>query len=195
MQQAHDQRWTIDDLELFPQPLDDKRYEIIAGELHVSTQPHWMHQLMSTRVIVALGTWSEGSGGGLVVDAPGVIFAKDEAVAPDVAWVSGERLARVLGGDGKLHAAPDLVVEILSAGGQNEHRDRVQKLELYSRRGVEEYWIVDWRDRRLEVHRRRDAALRHAATLKDGEFLESPLLPGLRLDLARLFGHLPETQI
>ena len=192
---VREQRWTVDDLELFPQPLDDKRYEIIEGELYVSTQPHWMHQRISFQISVALGVWSDGAQAGMGFGAPGVIFAKDEAVAPDIVWVSNERLDRVLGRDGKLHAAPDLVVEILSAGGENEHRDRVKKLELYSRRGVGEYWIVDWRERRIEVHRHKDGALRSAATLLVGDTLESPLLPGFRLDLAALFSDLPEPEV
>src|SRR4051794_449128 len=36
--------WTVADLELFPQPLDDTRYEIVDGELYVSKQPSWEHQ-------------------------------------------------------------------------------------------------------------------------------------------------------
>lgn len=35
-------RWTSADLEVLPD--DGKRYEIIDGELYVSTQPHWQHQ-------------------------------------------------------------------------------------------------------------------------------------------------------
>jgi Uma2 family endonuclease len=53
--------------------------------------------------------------------------------------------------DGKLYAAPDLVVEVLSPGRENEERDRETKLTLYSRRGVLEYWIVDRFTRRVEV--------------------------------------------
>ncbi|MBI2218960.1 MAG: Uma2 family endonuclease, partial [Candidatus Rokubacteria bacterium] len=54
----------------------------------------------------------------------------------DVVWVSTQRLATVLWPDGKLHAAPDLIVEVLSPGAANERRDREVKLTLYSRRGV-----------------------------------------------------------
>ena len=35
-------RWTTADLELFPE--DDKRYQIIDGELFVSRAPHLPHQ-------------------------------------------------------------------------------------------------------------------------------------------------------
>ena len=41
-------RWTSADLELLPD--DGKRYEIIDGELYVSKQPNWYHQLERTAI-------------------------------------------------------------------------------------------------------------------------------------------------
>ena len=177
-------RFTIHDLELLPE--NGNRYEIIDGELYVSTQPHWRHQLVCGRLFHALASWDEREGAGLAIEAPGVIFAEDEAVAPDLVWVSRERLARVLGDDGKLHAAPDLVVEVLSPGPKNEDRDREVKLKLYSRQGVREYWIVDWRDVTVQVYRRERTVLRHVATLTAEDTLTSPLLPGFAQGVASL---------
>jgi Uma2 family endonuclease len=187
MEQAHGRRWTVYDLEQFEDVEDGTRYELIDGELYISSAPHWMHQYISVEVAGALRDWSSGTGAGMVLPTIGLIFAEDEAVIPDIVWVAAHRLAEVLGSDGKLHAPPDLVVELLSAGWANERRDRVAKLDAYSRRGVREYWIVDWRECCIEVHRRQGSALRPAATLQDGQVLESPLLPGFRLELARLF--------
>jgi Uma2 family endonuclease len=184
-------RWTIDEVELLPNTWDDTRYEIIDGELHVSPQPHYYHQLTSSRVDRALGNWSEETALGSAVSAPGVIFALDEAVAPDVVWVSSSRLPIVLGADGKLHAAPDLTVEVLSPGPTNEERDREAKLGVYSRRGVLEYWIVSWQLRTVEVYRRADTGLRLVATLLEEDTLGSPLLPGFALPLLKLFADIP----
>jgi Uma2 family endonuclease len=177
-------RFTIHDLELLPE--NGNRYEIIDGELYGSTQPHWRHQLAAGRLFYALVSWDEREEAGLAIEAPGVIFAQDEAVAPDLVWVSHERLARVLGDDGKLHAAPDLVVEVLSPGAENEERDREIKLKLYSRRGVREYWIVDWRDVTMQVYRRERSVLHHIATLTAEDTLTSPLLPGFAWPVAGL---------
>ena len=126
-------RWTVRDLDLFPDPIDDTRYEIIGGELHVSRQPHWRHQMAAGRTISAVEVWSAETGSGYVLDAPGVIFSQDDAVAPDLVWVARDRFALVAGDDGKLHLAPDLVVEVLSPGRANETRDREIKLDVYSR--------------------------------------------------------------
>jgi Uma2 family endonuclease len=80
--------------------------------------------------------------------------------------------------DGKLYAAPELAVEILSPGSTNERRDRELKLKLYAREGVEEYWLVDWRERTVVVYRRAGAELQAVLTLTNADALTSPLLPG-----------------
>jgi len=61
------------------------------------------------------------------------------------------------------------VIEVVSPGAANVRRDRDVKLKLYSRRGVDEYWIVDWQRRQIEVYRRREAALRSANNHGIGE--------------------------
>lgn len=182
-------RWTTDDLDVFPLE-DGKRYEIIDGELYVSTQPSYQHQRVSGRLFRALDAWDDQTGAGEVNTAPGVIFAIDDAVAPDVVWISRERLPSVLGRDGKLHAAPDLVVEVLSPGSANQKRDRDIKLRLYNVRGVLEYWIVDWIGRRVEVYRREQGALQLAGTMLEADALASPLLPGFSYRLEELFAGL-----
>lgn len=179
-------RWTTGDLESFPIE-EGKRYEIIEGELLVSTQPHWNHQATSDRIVMQLNLWIAEGGNGQVASAPGVVFDEENAVAPDVAWVSNERLELVLGEDGKLHEAPDLAVEVLSPGSRNERRDREAKLRLYSVHGVREYWIADWHARTIEVYRRENAALRLAATLYAEDELTSPLLSGFKAAVGQLF--------
>lgn len=178
-------RWTVADLDIFPEPLDDTRYEVIDGELFVSTQPHANHQLTAFLFLMALGTWNRSIGRGTVVPAPGVILGPDLAVAPDVVWYAPGWF--VIEEDGTSHRAPDAVLEVLSPGARNEQRDREKKLDLYSRHGVQEYWIADWRDRTVEVYRRRDAQLHRVATLRGDDTLTSPLLPGFSARLAELF--------
>jgi Uma2 family endonuclease len=189
---ARSLRWTTADLEALPDRLDGTRYEIIDGELHVSRQPGLDHQLVCGNVYGALRYWSDRTGAGYTIFAPGVIFASDDNVAPDLVWISQARLAAALWPDRRhLHAAPDLIVEVLSPGPENEQRDREAKLKLYSRRGVHGYWIVDLLQRRVEVHRREEAELRLAGTLHASDVLRSPLLPDFALPVSELFAGLP----
>jgi Uma2 family endonuclease len=171
-------RFTIADVEALPDPLDDTRYEVIDGELSVAHQPHWEHQFAGAALFAALQEWSRRTRRGVANIAPGVIFSVEEGVAPDVVWLSRERRAQGVRADGKLYAAPELAVEILSPGATNERRDRETKLKLYAREGVDEYWIADWRARTVAVYRRIGERLQLTETLTDDETLTSPLLPG-----------------
>src|SRR5438876_8507487 len=106
---ARSLRWTTADLELMPD--DGKRYEIIDGELYVSRQPEFDHQRVCGKVYSPLQMWSDRTGAGVAVFAPGVIFADDDNVAPDIVWISNERLVTSLWADRRhLHSAPELVV-------------------------------------------------------------------------------------
>ena len=182
-------RWTSSDLELLPE--DGKRYEIIDGELYVSRHAGWYHQDVGFELGFALRTRDRQAGLGVTSIAPGVIFAEDDDVIPDLIWISNERLVGALDAAGHLRVAPDLVVEILSPGLKNERRDREAKLKLYSRRGVREYWIADWRQRQIEVYRRDGIGLELVATLLEADVLSSPLLPGFSLPVARVFASVP----
>jgi Uma2 family endonuclease len=181
--------WTSADLASLPQ-IEGTRYEIIAGELFVSTTPHFNHQILCGRLFKYLESWNDQSKLGQTVFTPGLIFADDDDVIPDVVWLSHERLAAILK-DGKLRAAPELVIEVLSPGSTNQRRDRVAKLGLYSRRGVSEYWIVDWKTSTIEVHRQQDDQLTYVVTLAQDDLLSSPLLPNFSARVDDLFASLP----
>ena len=180
-------RFTTADVKLLPERLDDTRYEIIDGELYVASQPSWQHQETGGLIFGQLSTWSRRSGMGRATIAPGVLFAEDDNVAPDVVWVSKERLPVLLDEAGHLRGAPELIVEVLSPGKANEERDREVKLKLYSRRGVSEYWLVDWRLRQLEIYRREGTALELTMTLRGADTVQSPLLPGFSCSVEELF--------
>lgn len=181
-------RFTSADLETFPD--DGKRREIIDGELYVSKQPNWYHQTVCGRIFAVLDDWSISTGAGGASVAPGLIFAEDDDVAPDVAWASTARLTADLA-NGKLYAAAELLVEVLSPGKKNIQRDRETKVKLYARRGVSEYWIVDWPQRTVDVYHLIDNELQFAATLTEQDSLASALLPGFKAALARIFVGLP----
>ena len=87
------------------------------------------------------------------------------SVIPDVVWVSHIRLAQIEDESGHLTASPELVVEVLSSGEENERRDKETKLKLYSIQGVQEYWIVDRFKRQVEIYRREQNQLSLTATL------------------------------
>ncbi len=177
--------WTSADLDLLPE--SSNRYEIIDGELFVTRAPHWGHQKAIIRLGSRLDDWSYDTGLGETVSTPGLIFSDADNVIPDLVWISRERLVEGLDSSGHLIVVPELIVEVLSAGAENERRDREAKLKLYSTRGVQEYWIINWRSPQVEVYRRQKAILTLAHTLFPGDELVSTLLPGFACAIDRLF--------
>jgi Uma2 family endonuclease len=182
-------RWTIADLEALPQ--DGKLYEIIEGELLMSKNPVPQHQQSCNQICFELGKWNEKTQVGIVFPFTALLFADDDYVVPDAFWVSNERLKKAYDkSDGKFHYAPELVIEVLSPGSANIERDRDIKLKLYSRRGVSEYWIVDWQRRQIEIYRRQQTQPHLVATLSETDNLESPLLEGFSCAVSSLFAGL-----
>jgi Uma2 family endonuclease len=179
-------RYTSADLEAMPYD-EWHRYEIIDGELFVSSAPSWNHNRAAKRLCTALDNWGDETGLGEAMHVPGLIFTDDNNVIPDLVWVSREKLDRGLDGAGHLTVAPDIVVETLSPGPDNARRDRVAKFGLYSRQGVQEYWLVDPALRIVEVFRHDGRALELVASLSGDDALTSPLLPGFACPLSRLW--------
>jgi Uma2 family endonuclease len=185
MSQTNQVRWTTADLELLPD--NGNRYEIVDGELFVTHAPHWKHQKTADKICAELNAWSYQTNLGEAVTSAGIIFTDADNVIPDVVWISKERLASVLDDAGHLTAAPELVVEVLSPGQENERRDKQVKLKLYASQGVREYWIVDRLLQQIQIYRREQATLVLVATLFSSDNLSSPLLPGFNCLVASLF--------
>lgn len=89
----------------------------------------------------------------------------------------------------RLEGAPDLVVEVLSAG--TTRRDRGEKLALYAETGIREYWIVDPSERQIEFLVNESG--RFVVALPAGAEYRSKELPELHLDLLVFWREVDET--
>ena len=87
------------------------------------------------------------------------------------------------------YPAPDLVVEVLSKS--TEKNDRGIKYEDYLSEGVREYWIVDYRNERLEQYLLETGyggeKRYRKVVLEQGSVLTSQVLPGFAVPAASLF--------
>ena len=171
-----------DDLMAFPD--DDKRYEIIGGQLVVSPSPSTRHQRISNRLNRALEAFLESTGTGEVFDAPlDVRLSFYDVVQPDLLVVLNDR--REIIQEQGIVGPPNLVVEILSPS--SKMTDRVDKAALYARSGVEEYWIVDPIDETMTVYGLDGDRFAPSATLERNDDLYSIVLAGFVLDLDTIF--------
>ncbi|GAC1400425.1 MAG: Uma2 family endonuclease [Pyrinomonadaceae bacterium] len=175
---------TVADLDLMPD--DGNRYELIEGELIVSRAPSLPHQRILTNLLVLLNVFLKNHPLGEVVPTPGVIFDNYNAVIPDIVFIAKENLEEIASGD-KVTGAPDLAIEIISPGAENARRDRVVKLQTYSKFGVQEYWVVDGFRRTIDVYRQEEKTLRLATTLMVEAELTTPLLPDFSCQVRQIF--------
>lgn len=175
---------TIADLDCTPD--DGNKYELIEGEIYMSRAPSLTHQITLQNFLMTLGSYVTNNPIGIVVPGPGVIFDDFNGVIPDIVFFSHERRAEIASGD-RLSGAPDLVIEIISPGAENERRDRVLKRRLYGRFGVKEYWLVDLASRSVEIYELADDGLELTAMFAGDDEMISVLLPGFRAKLADLF--------
>ena len=167
---------------------DDRRYQVLEGELIVSPSPNRRHQRLVVRLTTALATYAEASGAGEVFVAPFDVVLRAERPAtvlqPDVLFVAAARAEVVTAAN--VQGAPDLVVEVLSPS--NARLDTVRKYKLYAAFGVREYWMLPLEFDRLEVVRLGDDGTFSRPLLHlPGDVLTSPLLPGFALPIAPLF--------
>jgi Uma2 family endonuclease len=135
--------------------------QVLDGELLVHPRPARRH----TRTASALGARLFGQfdsgpgdegGGWVILDEPELHLGADILV-PDLA---GWRVERFPGDDDCddpfFTVAPDWVCEVLSTS--TVRTDRMKKVPIYAREGVSHVWLVDPRDRTIEVLRRRESS-------------------------------------
>ena len=115
-----------------------------------------------------------------------MILADHSVVQPDVIYLNAA--SRAIIGE-RLEGAPDLVVEVLSAG--TTRRDRGEKLALYAETGIREYWIVDPAERQIEFLVNEGG--RFVVALPAGAEYRSQALPELHLDLLALWREVDAT--
>jgi len=171
---------TVDDLDAMPD--DGNRYEVIEGELFVSRAPGLPHQIVSGDIFYQLRRFLDANPIGRIIATPGLVFSQYSGVIPDLVFYGQEIIA-----NDRLIAAPDIVIEILSAGRENVSRDRIAKRQLYAKHGVHEYWIVDSDNRSVEIYRLKGQSLELAALLRNDDEITSPLLSGFNCPVSKVF--------
>jgi Uma2 family endonuclease len=174
-------RYTYDDYARLP---DERRYEVIDGELYLTPAPTPYHQIVSRRIERLLEDHVEKAKLGIVIQAPcDVVLSQFDVLQPDIFFISTGRMAVI--GEKYISDAPDLVVEVFSPGTRK--RDRFVKSKRYARFGVRELWIADPQKKTIEVFVNVKEGFRREGLYTGEDVLQSPMLPGLRIPLAGVF--------
>jgi Uma2 family endonuclease len=163
---------------------DDKRYELVEGELFLVPAPNLYHQRILRKLGTTLSTYVEHQHLGEVFFSPcDVVFSEISVMQPDLIFVSRERKAILT--EANIQGPPDLVIEILSPStGQ---RDLGIKRNLYAKYGVREYWIIDPENKTVQVLSWTQTGYCVEAVVPQADMLNSSLFPDLNLSLTEIF--------
>lgn len=134
-----EKEWTLE--EWLSLPEGPPYYELEGGKLLLMPSPRREHQQITGLLFARLHDYCRQSGAGTVVMEVDVALPNGRGYIPDIAFIAREREGQLLAADGKVHGAPDLVVEVLSPSARL--RDLFTKLEGYQQAGVRFYWVVD----------------------------------------------------
>ncbi len=146
--------------------------EIREGEYHIVAP----HDMVSSNIVMRLGrrlgAWVESHKLGNVFDSNGgLVFPDGDKMAPDLTYVSRERLPVIP--RSFAHVIPELVVEVRSSR-QTERATR-RKLETLLAKGVDAGIYIDPGARVVEIHRAGVAPLN---VPPGGRFEVPDVLPG-----------------
>lgn len=130
-------RMSYDDYLALPEHV---RAEWVDGEVVVTPSASYRHQRISHRLATLL---DDGLPGLFVVEAVTVFLPGNRERIPDLSVLDHEPEGA------HIHAAPMLVVEILSPSTRSE--DTVRKSGDYLAAGIGQYWIVDPDNRCIDV--------------------------------------------
>lgn len=170
--------------ELLKLPSDGYRYELSRGKLRKMPPAGEAHGDFAMRLGWRLAQLVETKALGVVYAAETGFKLQenpDTVRAPDVAFVSRERLEQQPPAKGYRQGPPDLAVEVVSPN--DRPAEVAEKVYEWLHYGVEEVWILDPEGRSLTVFRAGEVLW----TLGETDILTSPLFPDWSLPLGELF--------
>jgi Uma2 family endonuclease len=162
----------------------DTKYELWNGKI-ISMPPAGIkHGIVIARLMAYLGIHVQQHKFGELLDGQtGFRLSVDECFAPDISFVSRERLKLIQPiGEKLFHGAPDLAVEVLSPGDSIGKTER--KIALYLNYGSRLAWLIDPRNKTARIYRPgEDVELLQGERWLTG----NSVVPNFRLSLSKLF--------
>ena len=173
-------RWTYEEYYKLD---DDRRYEIIDGNLVMVPAPDTWHQDWLNGLNFVITPFVKKHKLGRVFIAPlDVVLYPENTVQPDLVFVSTAN-AGIIQRRG-VFGVPDLLIEIISPS--SVRRDRYDRKNLFARFGVKEYWIGDPANEALEILILKAGQYELHCSAEEKGKLTSLALAGLEFDLKEI---------
>ena len=171
--------------ELLKLPRGRFRYELIKGELRTMSPAGDEHGIVIMKLAVPLGHHVQSHNLGVMYGAETgfkIATNPDTVRAPDIAFITRERIEQTGVYKGFRPGAPDLAVEVLSPGDTAEEVE--EKTAEWLAAGARAVWIVSPKRRTVTVYR----SLKNIELLTEQDELDGgDVVPGFRCRVAEIF--------
>ena len=177
-----DKRYTAADYAQLP---ENAPYQLINYHLVYMPAPFNVHQEVSGEINFLIKTHlkKQHLGGKLFYAPADVHFDEGNIYQPDIFYVSEERKSIVT--NKYTYGAPDFIVEILSESTANQ--DYEEKMKVYGKFSVLEYWIVDIEKAKIEVYYNVNGEMKLAQKAEKQDKILSKAIAGFELNLTDIF--------
>ena len=158
---------------------ENQDYELVDGELIPLSSPILLHAIIRDRLVQLVRNYLDRNPIGRTAGETDCRINHDTVRKPDLSIFLSDRWKQLDVYSIPVPFAPDIAVEVLSP---SEHiMDVNRKVRDYLSAGSKEVWLLDHAI--CELHVRTKTGVR---VLEGGDQLDSPLLPGLSINVAEL---------
>lgn len=166
-------------------PDNDMQHELVKGELRTMPPAKREHGQIETTILLALFNYLKTQPlGTLTTGDTGYLLARDPDTvrAPDVGFISNQRVAAAGDPQGYWTVAPDLAVEIVSPSDLLYEVE--EKVQDFLDAGTRIVWLVNPRRRTVTVYEKDQ----NPVVLRESQSLVAPgILPGFEMLIAEIF--------
>ncbi len=175
---------TADFLNLPEEVHQSASVELLYGEVIEMPKPSWEHNYLASSLMATIARHARKHRLGKASTDCLVILDQDSgvALAPDVVYLSTEKLAQIQ--HGRVYGTPDLVVEVISPS--SEIHDRIHKLPIYHRYRVPWVWLIELEPLHLEEYQWSEAGYIRVQAVAGDEPFTPRLFPRLTFKLSDL---------
>jgi Uma2 family endonuclease len=185
---THDMLSPMTAEQLFALPSDGQKHELIAGELIVMSPAGSEHGIVIGNITAFIAPHVVEKKLGRIFGAESGFLIRrnpDTVRAPDVAFVTRERLERLGVPRSYWPGAPDLAVEVVSPSDRTDEVE--EKVKVWLAAGCQEVWVASPMLRTVTLYR----SLTEIELFVSTQSIDSSrVLPELRLAVADVFGGL-----
>jgi Uma2 family endonuclease len=160
-------------------------YELLDGQIVQRSSPHYQHQSVLFKLAKAIDIFIADKNNGIIFMAPIDVYLDEENyVVPDLIYLSEENKNK-LSPEGYIKGSPDIIAEVLSPS--TAKHDKGDKMKIYKKHRVAEYWLIDPKARSVEIYVFRQNDYDLDEWQSETGIVKSTVLPGFTLNIEQIF--------